>query len=422
MVMVGCNSTRTDTAEEQVQHNIMYGIIADDYRTEQNEVGDGETMGTILNRYGIDAVQIDKLDRASQDIFPLRNIRAGHNYTTFIHEDSLVTPHLDYLVYERNISEYVVFAFNEDSVSVTVGAKPLSVRRIKKTATINSSLWGAIMQEELPYALAADLEDIYQWSVDFFGIKKGDNFTVIYDEKFIDDTVSVGIGRVWGAKFNHAGKTYYAIPFKQSGKIEYWEADGGSLRKQMLKAPLKYSRISSRFTNARFHPIYKVYRPHHGIDYAAPKGTPVHAVANGTITYKGWAGGGGNTLKIKHGGNLMTGYMHLSGYAKGIARGGHVSQGQLIGYVGSTGASTGPHLDYRVWRNGTPINPLSIPQKPAEPIAASNKTMFEYVKTRIMAELNGTVKEADMIKNLDSLKIEPTPQQTAKTTEVATKG
>ena len=173
------------------------------------------------------------------------------------------------------------------------------------------------MEQQLPYALAAELEDIYQWTVDFFGIQKGDDFTVIYDERFIDDTVSVGIGRIWGAKFSQGGKEYYAIPFRQGGKIQYWEADGASLRKQMLKAPLKYSRISSKFSYARKHPIYKVYRPHTGVDYAAPKGTPVHAVADGTVTFKGWGGGGGNTLKIKHAGNLMTGYLHLSGYAKG---------------------------------------------------------------------------------------------------------
>ncbi len=171
----------------------------------------------------------------------------------------------------------------------------------------------------------------------------------------------------------------------------------------MLKAPLKYSRISSRFTYARKHPIYKVYRPHTGVDYAAPKGTPVHAVADGTVIFQGWGGGGGNTLKIKHAGNLVTGYLHLSGYAKGIRQGVRVSQGQLIGYVGSTGASTGPHLDYRIWKNGTPIDPLRIPQEPAEPIADASRAQFEYVRDRIVAELEGDVKEEERITQLDSI-------------------
>ncbi len=384
-------------------HNILYGIDADNYRTESAEIRSGETLGKILGGYGVSAAAIDRLDKAAADVFPLRNIRAGHKYVAFIHEDSLFTPHLDYLAYERSATDYVVFGFAEDSVTVCEGAKEISLRRQKKSATIDSSLWGAIMQENLPYSLAAELEDIYQWTVDFFGIQKGDRFTVIYDEKFIDDTIPAGIGRVWGAKFVNGGKEYYAVPFRQNEKIQYWEFDGGSLRKQLLKAPLKYTRISSRFTYARKHPIYKVYRPHTGVDYAAPKGTPVHAVADGTVTFKGWAGGGGNTLKIKHAGNLMTGYMHLSGYAKGIRQGSHVSQGQLIGYVGSTGASTGPHLDYRLWKNGKPIDPLKIPQEAAEPISKANRAQFEFVRDRIVAELEGDVKDEERIVQLDSI-------------------
>lgn len=407
-----CSRNAPPTQEEAADepHNILYGINADNYRTESAEIRSGETLGKILGGYGVPAAAIDRLDKAAADVFPLRNIRAGHKYVAFIHEDSLFTPHLDYLAYERSATDYVVFGFAEDSVTVCVGAKEISLRRQKKSATIDSSLWGAIMQENLPYSLAAELEDIYQWTVDFFGIRKGDCFTVIYDEKFIDDTIPAGIGRVWGAKFVHGGKEYYAVPFRQNEKIQYWEYDGGSLRKQLLKAPLKYTRISSRFTYARKHPIYKVYRPHTGVDYAAPKGTPVHAVADGTITFKGWAGGGGNTLKIKHAGNLMTGYMHLSGYAKGIRQGSHVSQGQLIGYVGSTGASTGPHLDYRIWKNGKPIDPLKIPQEAAEPISKANRAQFEFIRDRIVAELDGEVKEEEKIVQLDSIVL---PQTTA---------
>ncbi len=397
-----CN--RTSEKETETRRNLVYGIDADNYRLETAEVGKGETMSKILNSYGITVRQIDRLDRASKEIFPLRNIRPGHKYTVFIHEDSLYSPHLDYLVYETDRTGFVVFGFHDnDSVSVRKDTKPMTIRRTQRSAVINSSLWGSIMEQNLPYSLAAEMENIYQWTVDFFGIQKGDSFTVIYDELFIDDTVSAGIGRVWGAKFTQGGKEYYAIPYRQGGKIQYWEADGASLRKQLLKAPLKYTRISSKFSYARKHPIYKVYRPHTGVDYAAPKGTPVHAVADGVVTFKGWAGGGGKTLKIKHAGNLMTGYLHLSGYAKGIAQGKRVSQGQLIGYVGSTGASTGPHLDYRIWRNGTPIDPLKIPQKPAEPISKQNRAGFEYVRERIMAELNGTISDEERITQLDSI-------------------
>lgn len=394
--------TDASTAETTVEPTIIYGIVADDYLVQNSKVEQGETMGKILAKYGISATTVDKLDKAAKDIFPLRQIRADRPYTTFIVQDSINGDKLDYLVYEKDVVEYIVFGFKNDSLSITKGEKDVTIRRQVRSATIESSLWGAIMRDSLPYALAAEMEDIYQWTVDFFGIQKGDHFTVIYDEKLID-TTHVGIGRVWGAKFNHAGKDIYAIPFKQDDKIQYWEYNGASLRKQLLKAPLKFSRISSRFSRSRLHPVHRVYRPHLGVDYAAPKGTPVRAVADGVVTFKGWGGGGGNTLKIKHAGNLVTGYLHLSGFAKGIKQGSRVKQGDLIGYVGSTGTSTGPHLDYRIWKNGVNIDPLKVPQEPAEPIKKQNMAAFEQVRNRIVAELDGKATPDMIITQLDSL-------------------
>ena len=396
---VGCNKLRNKRTE--AQHTIIYGIIADDYNLESGEIRNGQTLGAILNEYGVSARTIDQLDRTAREIFPLRQIRAGRPYTAFLTKDTIAS-HLDYLVYEKSVTDYVVFGFVNDSVSITTGQKPIELRRTKRSAEIETSLWGAIMQENLPYALAAELEDVYQWTVDFFGVQKGDKFTVIYDEKFVD-TLSVGVGRIWGAKFTHGGRDIYAIPFKQGDKVQYWEYDGGSLRKQMLKAPLKFTRISSKYSNSRFHPVLKRYRPHHGVDYAAPKGTPVRAVADGVVVFRGWGGGGGNTLKIKHANNITTGYLHLSGFAKGIVKGKRVSQGDVIGYVGSTGTSTGPHLDYRVWKGGKPINPLNIPQTPSVPISKDNREAFEYVRNCIVAELNGEEGNYERITQLDSI-------------------
>ena len=372
---------------------LLYGIDIDGYTIENDTVRMGETVGGILGRRGISAVMVDRLDKAAKEVFPLRQIRADNAYTTFTRHitDSLGERDVvDYVVYHRNAIDYVVFGFVGDSISVTCGQRPMELVRKSCRATINSSLWGTIMEQNLPYALAAEFEDIYQWTVDFFGIQAGDSFAVIYDEKVVDGE-TVGIGRIWGAEFNHGGKQYYAIPYaQQEGKLRYWEANGESLRKQFLKAPLKYTRISSKFSKSRFHPVHKVYRPHHGVDYAAPSGTPVHSVADGTVIFAGWdRGGGGNTLKIKHAGNLETGYLHLKGFAKGIRVGTRVSQGQLIGYVGSTGSSTGPHLDYRIKKNGTPIDPLKMPQEPAEPIAAAHKERFEAIRDRVVAKLNG---------------------------------
>ena len=387
-----CNRTTQQAAaekEEAAPQNIVYGINADDYRTETGEVGSGETLGKILNGYGVSALTVDRLDKASKEIFPLRNIRAGHKYTVFIHEDSLYAPHLDYLVYERNMSQYVVFGFHEDSVSIQTGEKEFSVRRTKKSATINSSLWGAIMEEHLPYALAAEMEDIYQWTVDFFGIQKGDNFTVIYDERFIDDSISAGIGRIWGAKFCQGGKEYYAIPFRQGGKIQYWEYDGGSLRKQMLKAPLKYTRISSKFTYARKHPIYKVYRPHTGVDYAAPKGTPVHAVADGVVTFVGYERKGyGRYVKIDHGLGRTTLYAHMSRITKNLRAGQKVERGDVIGYVGRTGLATGPHLHYELMFDGVQINPRTADLPDTENLTAFQVAQLKTIARPIQARFD----------------------------------
>ena len=397
LAFVGCSKTK----KEQKKENILFGINADNYSVERHSVERGESWSKILDTYGITTQKIIRLDQLTKDICPLRQIRAGNHYTTFVQRDSTQLK-LDYLVYEKSIVDYVVFAFVGDSVAVREGQREVEIHRKKSTAVIESSLWGAIMEAKLPYSLAAEMEDIYQWTVDFFGIQAGDRFTVIYDEKFID-TLSVGVGRIWGAKFTHRGRDIYAIPLEQGGKLQYWEADGGSLRKQLLKAPLKFTRISSKFSHARFHPVLKKYRPHHGIDYAAPVGTPVRAVADGTVTKKSYDKAAGNMLKIKHPGNLSSGYLHLRGFAKGIKVGARVSQGQVIGYVGSTGRSTGPHLDFRLWKGATPINPLKVPQKPTEPISKENQERFDKVRIRVMAELNGEVPDSMKITNLDIL-------------------
>lgn len=392
LTALSCSSK--NDKEEVKKENIVFGINADNHILERKTIEAGETWSKILDSYGIGHSKVLKLDQLTKDICPLNQIRAGKHYTAFTHQDSVKT-YLDYIVYEKNVEDYVVFAFVGDSIAVSEGKREIQIRRTKKSSEITHSLWASIIRDKLPYALAAEMEDIYQWSIDFFGIQVGDRFTVIYDEKFID-TVSVGIGRIWGAKFTHRGKDVYAIPFEQNGKVQYWEADGGSLRKQLLKAPLKFTRISSGYSNARLHPILRVYKPHHGVDYAAPMGTPVRSVADGTVIQKGYRGAAGHMVKIKHPGNLVSGYLHLSKYGKGIEVGTRVSQGQVIGYVGSTGRSTGPHLDFRIWKGGTPINPLNIPQKPAEPISDANRERFEQIRTRVMMELNGEV--ADSLK------------------------
>lgn len=403
-VLLSKQCSRADAEEEYVEEettpNLMYGIEYDQYEVVTEKVKSGQTLSHILGTLGVNPATIDRVERESRPIYNMRNINAGHPYTAFIEQDSLAT-RLRHFVYERNATDYVVVSFVGDSVSVHAGQKDVTVVRRKETAKINSSLWNAIVAAGIPAAISCDMEDIFGWSVDFFGLQQGDEFTVIFDERWID-TVRIGTGRVWGAEFKHNGKFYRAIPFMQDGHLAYWDENGNSLRRQFLKAPLKYTRISSKFSNSRLHPIHRIRRPHHGVDYAAPMGTPVVAIADGVVVERKWdSRGGGNMLKIKHANSYISGYLHLKGYAKGMTVGKRITQGELIAYVGSTGSSTGPHLDFRIWKGGSAIDPLKIPSDPVEPIKEQNKKNFDFFKNRIIAELSGEVPEERKIRDLD---------------------
>ena len=231
-------------------------------------------------------------------------------------------------------------------------------------------------------------------TIDFFGIEQGDNFKVIYTERYVGDT-PIGIERIEAAFFTHHGKSFYAFYFEQDSTSSYFDLEGNSLRKTFLKAPLKFSRISSRFTHSRMHPVLKIRRPHHGIDYAAPTGTPVYAIGDGRIIAKGWdKKGGGNYVKIRHNSVYTTVYMHLNKFAKGLKNGDMVKQGDQIGTVGKTGLATGPHLDFRVYMNNQPIDPLKVEAPPVEPV--SNDNIQEFINY------------SDSLRNiLDAIKIEP---------------
>ncbi|MDR2882917.1 MAG: peptidoglycan DD-metalloendopeptidase family protein [Alistipes sp.] len=395
----------------------MYDIPYERYELVEGEIGAGETMGRVLERFGVGAGGTYRIEQAARDIFDMRNVRAGNRYVAMLTPDTLSTdtvarPRLTHFVYEKSQTDYAVIsmwggpvAMGGDSIAVRNGSKPVRIERRRITAEITSSMWMALYEAGLPDALSAELEDIYGWSVDFFALQKGDRFEVIYDQRFID-SVEVsrnGVGMIWGSVFRHGGKDLYAIPFIQDGKTAYWDENGNSLKKQFLKAPLNYSRISSRFSNARRHPITRIVRPHHGVDYAAPTGTPVRAVADGTVTRRYWEPGGGNTVWIRHARGYETGYLHLSRFGAGIAVGTRVSQGQTIGYVGSTGQSTGPHLDYRIRVNGKPTDPLKIPQEPGLPVREADRGEFAFVRSKVMGELAGTLPEAERLARLDSI-------------------
>ncbi len=361
-----------------------YGIPIDSFNIEKSRIKPNMSLSVLLSNLNIPSKEVHNIIQKAKNVFDLRKIRAGNSYRVFRSKDSSQT--LNYLIYEQNPQEYIVFDFT-DSLSVKKERKEVKTSVKSSTGIIESSLWLTMVENNTNPLLAIELSDIYAWTIDFFGIQKGDAFKVFYREDFVDST-SLGIKQIYAAKFTHNGQNIYAIPFYQDSVLSFFDADGKSLRKAFLKAPLKYRRIASGFSNSRLHPILKIRRPHHGVDYSAPIGTPVHAIGDGVVIKAQYSGGAGNYVKIKHNSVYTTGYMHLSKYGKGIKAGKFVKQGDIIGYVGSTGLSTGPHLDFRVWKNGTNINPLKLEAPPVEPIKPENMEFFNKIKEIWVAKLD----------------------------------
>ncbi len=356
-----------------------YGIIIDSLYVVKDKVKKNEFLADILLKYGVSYSDIDYIARFTRDTFDVRKIRSGNNYTLICDNDSSLKAL--YFAYEINPYRYVLYDFH-DSLSVNRGAKEIVVRADTLRGEITSSLWNSIAAAGGDPNLANKLSEVYAWTIDFFGLQEGDKYIVYYERQYVDNKY-IELGKIIAANFYHGGTDNYAFYFLQNDKGDYFDEKGNSLQRTFLKAPLRYSRISSGFSNSRLHPVLKIRRPHHGVDYAAPSGTPVHSVGDGVVVKKGYQKrGGGNYVKIKHNGTYSTTYMHLRGFAKGIKVGKHVNQGDLIGYVGKTGLATGPHLDFRFYRNGKAINPLKVESPPAKPIDSSYVALFDSVVKR----------------------------------------
>jgi murein DD-endopeptidase MepM/ murein hydrolase activator NlpD len=341
-----------------------YGIVIDSLLVIKDKVRKNQFLSEILLSYKVDYQKIDLLVKRSIYIFDLRKIKAGNNYTVLCTNDSM--NEVQYFIYEKSPSSFVVFDLR-DSVHVHTGEKEVEIVIKSTSGIISSSLWNAMMASNTDPELASELSEIFAWTIDFFGIQKGDYYKVVYEELSVEGK-SIGIGKIRSAIFNNEGRDFYAFHFLQDSVPDYFDDKGQSLRRTFLKAPLQFKRISSHFSHSRMHPILKVRRPHLGVDYAANYGTPVQTVGDGTIVFAGKSGASGNMVKVRHNGTYTTAYLHLSGFGRGIKHGVHVRQGDVIGYVGSTGRSTGPHLDFRFYQNGDPVDPLKVQSPPAEPV------------------------------------------------------
>ena len=355
---------------------LKYGFAIDTFHLEENTIQKNEFLADMLLSRKMEYEHIDRLVKNSKEVFDIRNLRVGKKYV-FLYSDTTQAP--DYMVYEPSVYSYYVFDL-KDSLSAKKVDHPIEKRIRTAGGIIESSLWNAMIDNGMKFELASKMEDALQWSIDFHHLLKNDEFKLVFEEDYIDGE-AVGIGQLKAAYYKNIDKPYFAIYFEGEEEKGFFNLDGNPMRKAFLKAPIKYSyRISSRFNMNRFHPILKRRRPHLGTDYAAPYGTPIQAVGNGVIVKAGYTKGNGNYIKIKHNDTYQTQYLHMQRFAKGMRPGVHVQQGETIGYVGSTGLATGPHVCFRFWKNGRQINHLNLTFPASKPL--NEKEMPDYMKVR----------------------------------------
>ena len=370
------------------QFDIIQGFSLENFEIDSNHVKKGENFSQILQKLKVSYKKIYSLGNDFKSVFDIRKIYPGDKYYIVKTKDS---SYLTKLIYQRSMTENVIISFL-DTLGVELVTKPIEIRILTAFGTIKSSLWESFIKNNLSPALVSKVAALYSWTIDFFDIQKNDNYKIIYEGKYVDNKF-IGVGKIKAILFNHKGKDFYAFSYLSHDKKvkNYFNENGESLQKALLSAPLEYVRISSKFSHNRLHPIKKVYRPHYGVDYAAPLGTDVVATGDGEIIYAKKAPGSGNMIKIKHAfGNVITKYLHLHKFEKGIRVGKYVEQGQKIGEVGSTGLSTGPHLDYRVYINNQPKNPLKLKVPSKDPIP-------ENLKAKYLSDIEKTKNELDNI-------------------------
>ena len=365
-----------------------YNIRKDTYVRKSHSVKRRDTFSDILSDLNVPAVTIASLVDEAKPHLDVRKIRAGNPYYSYHRENTDSMP--DFFVYEKGPIEYVIFDLR-DSLSVEHGQKKTRTITRHISGSISNSVYQTLSDQNTNPLVAIELSEIFAWQIDFYRIMKGDQFSVVFKEEFVGDK-SIGIKEIIAAGFTHAGESYTAFPFEVEGNTEFFDAEGNSLRRPFLKAPLRFDRISSRYSLRRFHPVQKRYKAHLGTDYAARTGTPVRTTADGIVVEAGYTKGNGRYVKVKHNGTYTTGYLHFSKIAKGIKKGTRVKQGDIIGYVGSTGLATGPHLCYRFWKNGKQVDPLKekLPDT-VEPIKEEYLAEFLEHVNRLSPALSGNL-------------------------------
>ena len=358
-----------------------YGILVDSFIVIKGTVKQGQTLGEILYENHINHPEIAEIVSKSKGIFDVRRVNTGKEYTVICVDDS--TEKACYFIYQENPTDFVVMDLT-DGIDVYRGKKEVTTKLKVSYGEISSSLSESVDELGISPRVSIKLSEIYAWTIDFFKIQKGDAFKVYYENKYIDDEY-IGVGRILASEFTHKNQNFYAFYYEENEKFgEHFDEKGRTLRKSFLKAPLDFYRISSRYSANRKHPVTGRWKGHFGTDYAAPKGTPIMTTANGTVVAASYTKNNGNFVKVRHNGTYTTQYLHMSKIKPGIRKGVYVKQGETIGYVGSTGLATGPHVCYRFWKNGKQVDPYKQDLPPGDPIKKENEADYMIVKDSLM--------------------------------------
>jgi murein DD-endopeptidase MepM/ murein hydrolase activator NlpD len=368
-----------------------FGFRLSDFDVVNDTVVSGDTFGSILEKQQFNAGQVHEIVEKIRDTFDVRKIRIGKAYTMLRSKDK--TKKVQVFVYQPDRLSYYVIDLR-DSVTAYKKTRPIKIRRRTIAGALDGSLTEELERQHVDAGLATKISQVYAWSIDFFKLQKGDKFAMTFTERYIKDSIYDGVEDLEAACFEYKGKMVYAFPFAQdttSGKVDYYDEEGKVLKNFFLKAPLKFSRISSRFSLNRFHPVQQIWKAHKGTDYAAPQGTPIMTTAAGVVEQTGYTTGNGNFVKVKHNATYETQYLHMSKILS--HKGQRVAQGDIIGLVGSTGLATGPHVCYRFWKNGVQVDPLLLKLPNSEPMNAKYKPRF-------MAEMAPLKRELDSISEI----------------------
>lgn len=378
LLLIGCDTQKDDVVEEATIEEVPevieeYGYNLKEFLVMRDTIRPGDTFGAILDANGVTQDKIFEVANKFRDSFNVRKIVVGKPYVLLNAKDS--TNHTQVFIYETNKVDYAVVDLRNE-MNVYNDRKPVSYVERVASGVITSSLSETMEAQNLSPNMTDKLANIYAWTVNFFHLQKGDRFKVVYSEKFINDTISAGLNEIKAAYFEHRGKPLYAFNFETDSIRDYYDQNADNLRRAFLKAPVKFSRISSRYNLTRRIKYYGYkLRPHKGTDFAAPLGTPILATADGTVSKSEYRGGNGNYVKIRHNGTYETQYLHMK--KRNVRVGEFVRQGDVIGWIGMTGNSGGPHVCYRFWKNGKQVDPFQQDLPLSKPLPKEYRTEFD---------------------------------------------